>query len=75
MAVSWHLRGEYSADNLPSLSLAADLVKAGHENVVLHLCANNLNKENVIEVLNLIKENGIRNIFAIRGGKFKLEFT
>lgn len=55
----------------PSVLLSKKLIGNGF-NVLLHLTGSCLDKKTALELLSLIKEIGVKNIFAIRGGKWLL---
>jgi methylenetetrahydrofolate reductase (NADPH) len=38
----------------------------------MHLTCNTMSRAEIVEVLNKTKEKGIRNILALRGGKFRI---
>ena len=52
----------------PSILLSKKLIESGF-NVLLHLSGSCLDKKTALELLNLIKNIGVKNIFAVRGGK------
>lgn len=53
------------------LALARRLLESGH-NVLLHLAGRYLKQEHAESVLDEAKRIGIRNIFALKGGTYKL---
>lgn len=72
-SVTWHQTNSVNKTENPAMSLAIKLVNDG-KNVLLHLPCRYLSKQNVFDVLEQAKENGIRNIFALQGGRyFKLQ--
>jgi len=77
-SVTWHnshtiaSKGSKSEIDHPALELAHELQNKHNVTTCLHLAAGDLTKEQVLFVLNRALRMGVRNIFALRGGKYKL---
>lgn len=71
-SITWH---SPSADQLkcvveiPAVRLAKRLACRGY-NVLLHLAGRNLHGDQVLDILNAVKDAGVRNIFALQGGSY-----
>lgn len=69
-AVPWHLK---SYDDLNSLDISAlhlaNYLASHGQQVVLHLAAKNLTQQEVLKILHAARCMGLRNIFALQGGK------
>lgn len=56
-------------EETPAVQLAKRLSCQGY-NVLLHLAGRNLRSVQVLNVLNVVKRIGVRNIFALQGGSY-----
>lgn len=68
MSIPWHLKGNLNISHLEPLITATSIQQHGLE-TLLHLAATGLTKEDVVEILTLAKEAGVRNVLALRGGE------
>ncbi|XP_057652590.1 methylenetetrahydrofolate reductase (NADPH) [Diorhabda carinulata] len=68
-SITWRTPSEEELDHverIPAIILAKQLIYNGY-NVLLHLAGRNLKIKKVIEILDYIKDVGIKNIFALQG--------
>ncbi|KAJ8978736.1 hypothetical protein NQ317_003269 [Molorchus minor] len=70
-SVTWHttLTDLRNVEGIPAISLGKELLHRGY-NVLLHLAGRNLNKCQVLAILNLAKRVGVINILALQGAGY-----
>lgn len=69
VSVIWQHNKEDTTDveNTPAILASKQLIDRGYP-VLLHLAGRYFKQKEALEVLNVVKSVGIRNIFALRGG-------
>lgn len=69
VSVIWQHHKEDTVDigNTPAIVMSKELINRGYP-VLLHLAGRYFKQTEALEVLNVVKSVGIRNIFALKGG-------
>lgn len=67
-SVTWHEDpANLKPENIASIKLCKQLQQNGYH-TLLHLAVRNFTKEKALEVLNYLKQTGIRNLLIVQGG-------
>lgn len=72
-SIPWHLKSYDDLLNLKNISALhyANQLMLINKQVILNFAVKNLTKGEVLKILNLVKWMGIKNLFALKGGKWK----
>lgn len=68
-SLTWSARNLSDLDGLSAIALGRKLHQRSI-NMIMHVAGRNFKREEALMVINKIKDMGVRNILALKGGKF-----